>query len=83
MRQQKYKKLGTYHANQAGKSVDFNRVSTNQFITAYLNRHIQIMQYFLKLNAFPVIVFIAESGPNPLQDKLRSTIQRDGQAISR
>lgn len=52
--------------------------SSNQFVAAHLNRHIQIMQHLLQQNAFPIIIFIAESGADALKDKLCGAVKAIG-----
>ena len=54
----------------------------NQFITADLDWHIQIVQYLLQQNSFSVIIFISESGADALQDELCGAVQGDRQAVS-
>ena len=40
------------------------------------------MKHFFQQNTFPVVILIAESCPNPLQNKLGSTIQRHRKTVS-
>lgn len=56
--------------------------SSNQFVAAHLNRHIQIMQHLLQQNAFPIIIFIAESGADALKDKLCGAVQGDRKTVA-
>ena len=54
----------------------------DESVAAYLNRHIQVVQYLFQHDTFQIIIFVTESRTDALQDELCGTVECDRQAVA-